>query len=106
MQMLVNPRRKSSLFLLPLILVPFLCLAVPDVIVGGIRSGGGNRYLTPSYLGLEIAVASWLAVGLSESKVLRRFIMQGALIAILAMGIVSGVIVGRADTWWHKTNGH
>jgi len=70
--LLRNPLRKPSLFLLPLILVPFLGMALPDLIWGGIRSGGGNRYLAASFLGLEIALAYWLAMGLDRTETAKR----------------------------------
>lgn len=101
-----HPLRKISLFLLPLIFLPFFGLALPDMIFGGIRSGGGNRYLAPSFLGLEIAMAYWFAIGVIEASDWNRHMIRGTLAFILTMGIVSGVIFRGSDTWWHKSIGH
>ncbi len=101
-----HPLKKCSLFLLPLILLPFLGLALPDLIFGGMRSGGGNRYLAPSFLGLEIAMALWFAQAWTEPGGEWRRTRLGMLVFILVMGIVSGLIFRNSDTWWHKTIGH
>jgi uncharacterized membrane protein len=106
LHLLREPARKTSLFLLPLIILPFLSLALPDLIFGGMRSGGGNRYLAASFLGLQIAIAYWLATGLFGGIAWQRNLMRGTLAFMLAMGVLSGVIFQRADTWWHKSIGH
>jgi uncharacterized membrane protein len=101
-----HPFQKISLFLLPLIFLPFLGLALPDVIIGGMRSGGGNRYLAPSFIGLEIAMAYWFSLGLVGTRDRQSRMKQGMLALILVMGISSGLIFRNSDTWWHKTIGH
>jgi len=106
LHLLREPTRKTSLFLLPLIILPFLGLALPDLIFGGMRSGGGNRYLAASFLGLQIAIAYWLATGLFGAVAWQRNAMRGTLAFMLAMGVLSGIIFHRADTWWHKSIGH
>jgi uncharacterized membrane protein len=104
--LLRHPTKKISLFLLPLIFLPFFGLALPDVIFGGIRSGGGNRYLAPSFLGLEIALAYFFACGMVGARSRQRKAFRGMLAFILTMGILSGRIFHSSDTWWHKTIGH
>jgi uncharacterized membrane protein len=106
LKLLREPTRKPSQFLLPLIFLPFLVLAVPDLLLGGMRSGGGNRYLAASFLALQVAIAYWLATGLSGKVAWRRNLMKGTLAFILAMGVLSGIIFHHADSWWHKSIGH
>jgi uncharacterized membrane protein len=49
-------RTEIWLFILALSIIPFLVLALPDLIIGGMRSVS-PRYLTPSFLGIELSVA-------------------------------------------------
>jgi uncharacterized membrane protein len=49
-------RMEIWLFILTLSIIPFLFLALPDLIIGGTRSVSA-RYLTPSFLGIELSVA-------------------------------------------------
>ncbi len=48
--------KKVYLFILSLSIVQFLCLALPDIFMGGTRSTSA-RYLTPSFLGIELSTA-------------------------------------------------
>jgi uncharacterized membrane protein len=52
--------KRAWLFVLTLVAVTPIVLRVPDLIVGGRRSGTA-RYLIPSYLGIQITVAYLLA---------------------------------------------
>jgi uncharacterized membrane protein len=51
-----NSRKEIWLFILILSIIPFLFLALPDLIIGGSRSTNA-RYLTPSFLGVELSFA-------------------------------------------------
>jgi uncharacterized membrane protein len=105
--LLRSPKHDLSLFLLPLILVPFLGLAIPDLLLGGMRSGGGNRFLAPSYLGLQIALATWIGSQLSGSSESPKPKAAGTILVIyLVMGAYSGLVFVNSDTWWNKTIGH
>lgn len=92
---------RPRIFLLALIVIPFLTLAVPDLLMGGMRSGGGHRYLIPSYLGVTIAVAALLGEGVSSPSSRERR-CRWLLGVLLCSGIVSLVVHASADTWWTK----
>lgn len=92
---------RPRIFLLALIVIPFLTLAVPDLLMGGMRSGGGHRYLIPSYLGVTIAVAALLGEGVSSPSSRERR-CRWLLGVLLCSGIVSLVAHASADTWWTK----
>jgi hypothetical protein len=79
---------------------------MPDMIFGGIRSGGGNRYLAPSFLELEIALAYWFACGAVGVSAWQRNAIRGMLAFILTMGILPGWVFRSSETCWHKTIGH
>ncbi len=94
--------RRTWLFVLSLILIPFLGLALPDLILGGTRSGDGYRYLTPSYLGIQLAVAYLLATKINSASLMRRRFWQAVTSWVIVCGIVSCVIISQAETWWTK----
>jgi uncharacterized membrane protein len=97
---------QPRVFLLSMIVVPVVVLVLPDLILGGIRSGGGNRYFVPSYLGIEIAVAVLLVAQVTGEDPLRRRIWSVAASALLTAGVISCMLVSRAETWWIKSTSY
>jgi uncharacterized membrane protein len=89
--------RLSWIFTLKTIFVPFLLLALPDLIMGGKRSAV-SRYLISSYPGVQLAVAYLLAVGVASQKQIWRWVLSGVLVA----AIVSCTLSAVAETWWNK----
>jgi len=96
----------QRLFLLSIIVVPAVVLALPDVILGGIRSGGGNRYFIPSYLGIEIAVAHMLVAQDAKEDSRRPYARSAVGSALLAGGLISCILVSGAETWWIKASSY
>ena len=101
--------KPATWFVVSLISIPALALILPDLIWGGQRSTVG-RYLIPSYLGIQVAVAYLLADRISVSRLSRR---QGrsrwafaAFAALILAGVVSCGISSQADTWWNKAMGY
>ena len=94
--------KRSCLFVLVMIVVPFLGLALPDLLLGGMRSGGGNRYLAPSYLGIQLAVAYLLSTKMNCGHLARRLIWQAITAFVIVCGLVSCTISSQAETWWTK----
>ena len=93
-------RRTSSstlLFILTSIFVPFLILALPDIILGGKRSAV-SRYLISCFPGVQLAVAYLLA---SNVKTQQRF-WQVVLAGVLTASIASCTVSAVSDTWWSK----
>lgn len=90
---------KFSLFLILLGVVPSVCLLLPDLILGGIRSTV-FRYQLPLYLSLQIAVAYVLGVHIFSEKHWQQKIWQGLMVGFLLAGLVSDIMIFKADTWW------
>lgn len=84
-----NTKTKVWLFLLTLTVIPFLVLAVPDLISGGTRSIN-SRYLTPAYLGIELCVAYLLAT--RTMLAVNRKIWQIGFATLLSISTIAGVI--------------
>ena len=93
-------RRTSSstwLFVLTSIFVPFLLLALPDIILGGKRSAV-SRYLISCFPGVQLAVAYLLA---SNVKNQQRF-WQVILALVFTASVASSTVSAFSDTWWSK----
>ncbi|MBR8837043.1 MAG: glycosyltransferase family 39 protein [Stigonema ocellatum SAG 48.90 = DSM 106950] len=92
---------KVWLFIVTLIAVPALPLMLPDLIFGGVRSLA-ERYLMPSYLGIQLAVAYLLANHLYNGSLLRRRIWETIMVLMIIGGVVSCGVSSQAETWWSK----
>lgn len=112
--------RRVWLFLLSAIAGNGVFLMLYDIVSGGQRSGIA-RYLFPSYLAIQLAVAYLFARktaiapqeatgkalprwGLPLAKVgnLQQFFWQLLFVLSIAGGIFSCAISAQAETWWHK----
>jgi len=89
--------RSTWLFVLTSIFVPFLILALPDLIIGGKRSAV-SRYLISCFPGVQLAVAYLLANSVTAGRRFWQFIMA----AVFTASIVSCVVSSFSDTWWSK----
>lgn len=89
--------RSSWLFVSTSIFVPFLILALPDLIIGGKRSAV-SRYLISCFPGVQLAVAYLLANSVTAGRRFWQFIMA----AVFTASIVSCVVSSFSDTWWSK----
>lgn len=88
--------RANWLFILTSIFVPFLMLALPDLLLGGKRSAV-SRYLISCYPGVQLAVAYLLA-----TKLLANVRWWGVLTLLLTGSVASCTVSAFSDTWWNK----
>jgi uncharacterized membrane protein len=98
---LVLAPRAAVLFTSALFLTFAAAVLLPDLTSGGRRSLH-PRYLLPAFLALQLAVAWVLAAGWSAPGGVRRRAARAGLVATLALGVWSGGLIVRADSWWHK----
>ena len=87
------------LFILILGGVTFLALVIPDLILGGRRSGVA-RYPIPCYLAIQLAVSHLIATHINHHR--RQKLWRIVLIALLTCGILSCTISSQAQVWWNK----
>lgn len=87
------------LFILILGSVTFIALVIPDLILGGRRSGVA-RYPIPCYLAIQLAVAHLIATRITYHP--RQKLWQIVLIVLLTSGIFSCTISSQAQVWWNK----
>nr|WP_290228094.1 glycosyltransferase family 39 protein [Trichocoleus desertorum] len=91
--------RQVYVFILTLIGTMTLTLVIPDLLLGGQRSGA-SRYLIPSYLGIQLAIAYLFGnqildiTRLKQQKIWRVFIM-----AFFSLGILSCTITQLDNRW-------
>ena len=90
------------LFVVTLIITTAIALALPDLILGGQRSRVA-RYLMPSYLGIDLAVAYYLAEEIFSHKLWRQLLSRTLLVLLIIFGIWSCSVSLQADHWWHKS---
>jgi uncharacterized membrane protein len=92
---------ESKLFIITTIFVPFICLALPDLIVGGKRSAV-SRYLIPCYPGLQLALAYaiWFLIFHFNQRI--KWLGKGVISLVLTASIISNIISAFSDTWWCK----
>jgi uncharacterized membrane protein len=89
--------RRTWLFIITSVLIPFLLLALPDLVLGGKRSAV-SRYLISCYPGIQLAVAYLLARGLETGKGFWKGVGAIALTASLISCGTSAI----AQSWWNK----
>lgn len=98
-----NTPRQVWLFIVTLIGSTAIPLLLPDLILGENRAVN-PRYLTPSYLGIELAVAYLFATKLTFSsvKIGRQKLWQIAMIILISCGVLSCGINSQAESAWIK----
>lgn len=98
---LSRTRVPARAFIIPLILTTAVLLIVPDLLLHQSRSTA-IRYLTPTWIGLQLAVA-WLLVQPVPSA-RARAVRACLFVVLLLAGIASGTVSSRATAWWLDTN--
>lgn len=95
------------LFLVLLIGVTSLALMLPDLISGGQRSSV-NRYLIPSYLGIQIAISYLFATKINaiSFNTWQYRLWQFAMIILISSGIFSNWFISQAETWWDRSTNY
>jgi uncharacterized membrane protein len=78
-------------------------LMLRDLMTGGFLSTA-PRYLIPSYLGIQIAVAYLLAskITWSFNSIRQQKLWQFLIVALLSCGVLSCAISFPAEVWWNK----
>jgi len=101
--LLSQTERRVWLFVMTLTCVTLAIFLPADLIWGGVRSSH-TRYMIPCYLGMQIAVAYFLAVKMTSPQVTMQLqkLWRLALAALLSIGIISCCIYLPADSWWNK----
>jgi len=89
--------RSIILFILTSTFIPFLILALPDIILGGKKSAV-SRYLVSCFPGIQLAVAYFLATKIQTNQRLWRVVLA----AVFTASIVSCTVSAFSDTWWSK----
>ncbi len=96
--------KRVCLFVLALIGVQVLVLMLPDLILRRWRLSGEARYLIPSYLGIQLAVAYLLSTKITSvsDNIWSQKLWQLVTILLVSAGVVSSTIISQADSWWNK----
>ncbi len=95
--------RSVWLFPLSLIGVNFLAIAIPDLLLGGVRSAG-IRYLFPAYIGCQLTLASIWLLQRNQGKAWQKFLWRFGLISILLMGTGMCAFESQTEVTWSKSD--
>lgn len=60
------------------------------------------RYLIPTYLGIQLAVADLLATKLTNSTHWRQQGWRAVTVLVMTVGVISGAISSQSEGWWNK----
>lgn len=93
--------RSVWLFVLLLIGIPFVTLALPDLINGGGRSIR-IRYLIPSYLGIQLALTYLFATQAIQAKTWAQKLCRMTLIVFLVASGIGCAVMSQSQLWWNK----
>lgn len=93
--------RKTFLFVITLVFIPWLVLAIPDLIFGSTRSNL-QRYLIPSSLGMQIAVAYLFSAQISSRKNYKFNLWKIITVLCFCLGIASCTLSSQSQDWWNK----
>ncbi|WP_170943916.1 glycosyltransferase family 39 protein [Leptolyngbya sp. BC1307] len=96
-----NVDRETSSFIVCLSVVPWLCLGIHDALLGAIATTQA-RYLVPSYIGINIAVACFMANKLFTPQTASRRFWACWSIAVLVVATLSCYQYTAAEEWWIK----
>lgn len=96
-----NAPKQAWLFILTLIVIPSLPLFLQDLISGGVRSTI-SRYLIPSYLGIQLAVAYLFATHFTQLSIRWARVWKGIIATVLSISVVSCLVMMQAELWWNK----
>lgn len=94
--------RKTFLFVITLVFIPWLILAIPDLMFGSTRSNI-QRYLIPSSLGMQIAVAYLFSVQINSRKRYKVNLWKTITILCFFLGISSCALSSQSQDWWNKS---
>lgn len=97
----IAPKR-SWLFVLLLVAVPFTVLALPDLVAEGRRSSR-IRYLFPSLFGLQLALAYVFAAFAVWAKTWQDWFWRIVMLALVIAGCHAAVVSSQAVVWWNKS---
>ncbi|MBW4659898.1 MAG: glycosyltransferase family 39 protein [Drouetiella hepatica Uher 2000/2452] len=94
-------QRRTWAFIFCLIAVPFLALALPDLLMGGERSLR-IRYLIPAYLGIQIAFAHLFATQ-AAAKTWGQKLGRMVLILLIVSGTLACAVNTQTQVGWSKS---
>lgn len=92
---------KIWIFIFTIIVVLAGYLMIPDIVFRSQRSAM-SRYLIPSYLGIEIAVAYIISKKIISPKIWQKRLWSSVMLILVSVGIFSCILSSQSEGWWTK----
>ncbi|MEL4893977.1 glycosyltransferase family 39 protein [Crocosphaera sp. Alani8] len=96
-----NTSKESWLFVIIVMFVPVLCLLIPDMLIGGVRSLS-PRYLIPFYVTVHITIAYLLGNQLILPQIFNTKIWSVITLIIFSVSLLSSIMNLYKDTAYTK----
>jgi uncharacterized membrane protein len=93
-----NTPRATWLFVLTVTGITGLAIVVPDLVLGGRRSAV-NRYLFPSILGIQLAIAYLLASKITVPSSAHRKSWRTVTAIVISLGVLAGATSSWTESW-------
>ncbi|MBP0028084.1 glycosyltransferase family 39 protein [Roseofilum sp. Guam] len=93
--------RKTYLFAILLVVIPWLILAIPDLVYRSTRSNV-QRYIIPTFLGMQLVVSYLLSVQIFSRKRYQANLWKVITIFLFSLGIISCGLSAQSQDWWNK----
>jgi len=93
--------RRTFLFAIALVVIPWLVLAIPDLLTGSTRSNI-QRYIIPTFLGMQLVVAYLLSVQMYSPQRSKANLWKMITIVLFSLGIISCGLSSQSQDWWNK----
>lgn len=96
--------RQTRLFIWTSILVPFFMLALPDILLGGGRSGV-TRFLISCFPAIQLAVAYLFSTHIKSNKnslIDGEIVWRSLLAIVFTFSLISISMSANSQSWWHQ----
>lgn len=98
--------RRIRLFIWTSVLVPFLILALPDVLLGGGLSGV-TRFLISCFPAIQLAVAYLFSTHIKSNKnslIDGEIVWRSLLAIVFTFSLISISMSANSPSWWHQVH--
>ena len=98
--LIIKTDKKKWVFLVLLMIITPVVIIAPSIVTGKGRHAYEFRYFLPTFLGMQIAMANAIALGIRGKNALGRTLCEGAITIILASGLISVIYIAKLPDFY------